>query len=133
MRVTLAVEAVRLPAIFSPVLEVERSTSRAASEDALSVTTAGVPVPAEESDMTGEPDVLADRLAAADVTFMVPVDVPVNVNDVEALSFTHELPLVLFIATFGAFVTMLALLAPIAPLPDDNVNVPPVDMFVDAA
>ena len=133
MRVTLPVEAVRLPAIFKPVPEWVRSTSRAALDEALRVTTAGEPVPAEESEMTGEPDVLAESVDAADVTFMVPVEVPVSVSDEVLLSLIHELADVELTATFGALVRMLALLAPIAPEPDARVKVPPVEMLVEAA
>ena len=129
----MPVEAVRLPATFKPVPEWVRSTSSPLLDDALSATTAGEPVPAEESETTGEPDVLADRVEAADVTFMVPVDVPVSVNDEVALSLIQELADVLLTATLGALVKMLALLVPNVPDPDDRVSVPPVDMLVEAA
>ena len=131
--ITLPVEAVRLAAIFSPVPEWVRSTSRAALDEALRVTTAGEPVPTEESEMIGEPDVLAVSVDAADVTFSVPVDVPIKVSDEALLSLTQELAVVELIVTVGAFVKMLALLAPIAPEPDARVKVPPVEMLVEAA
>ena len=101
--------------------------------EAFKVTAAGEPVPAEESEIVTAPDVLAANVAAADVTFIAPVDEPVSVNEVELLSFIQDPPVVLFTATAGALVRIFALLVPIAPLPEDRVKVPPVEIFVKAA
>ena len=69
------------------------------------------------------------ELAVSVTLNIAPVDTPAIV--VAAESDTYTLPDV-FAIRFGALVTIFAPVVPIAPLPENNVNVPVVDIFVEA-
>ena len=76
-------------------------------------------------------DVLAASVEAAQETWIAPVAVPPHVSDPVFESVIDEPAVVALTVTADALVEILLVDVPMAPVPDDTVRAPEVDILVD--